>query len=124
MKINWWPFYIMIPWKVKGFAAKTWWFFVLIRKDKMDDNALIKHEEVHISQTWRLPIIHNIWYNLSDRYRLKCELEAYAVHVREHPMQHWDHYIDHFANSIANNYNLSITEVAARRLLYDRVFGK
>jgi len=50
---------------------------IRILKTRKWDKPLLKHELVHVKQFFRTLGIHGILYNISKKYRYKCELEAY-----------------------------------------------
>jgi hypothetical protein len=100
-----------------GFEGYAFGPLAFIRPRRRDDAGLIAHEETHVEQFWRLPIIHSIRYRWDADYRLACELEAYRVQLT-HSLADWrqaDAAL--FAEFIATKYDLEITAEAALALL-------
>ena len=56
---------------------------IVIRPKYGDDIGIKKHEIKHAEQYSR-NIFHSLFYWLSDKYRYKCELEAYACQIKEY----------------------------------------
>lgn len=98
----------------KGFGGTTYGPIITIRKKYKNDIGLIEHELVHSKQWYRTLATHGIWYWLSDRYRLKCEVEAYRTQAL-----HYDYDAsDWMADAIVNKYNIDgVTKQQAIDLL-------
>lgn len=80
------------------------------------DEGLFWHELCHVSQWWRmLGLGHSLLYTFSKRYRLRCEVEAYAVQARYYP----DYRLPLFAKFISRDYGLDIETVVALGLLIE-----
>lgn len=100
----------------KEFAGCTYGPFIFIRPRYKDDKGLLEHEKVHVKQFWRTLMLHGLFYALSNRYRLKCEVEAYKEQLK---------YCDNpkivrgmFASFIATKYNIKdVTTAKAYALL-------
>lgn len=103
-----------------GYAGITYGFVALIRPEYRLDIGLRKHEEKHIEQFWRYFCWFPLFYLLSEKFRLKVEVEAYREQLRYYPldspvMTAWR--INRFAWFIANKYRIHITVPEAERLL-------
>ena len=95
---------------------------IFIRPEYKHDQGLLAHEQVHVSQAWGnlFPPIHAIRYALSEKYRLKCEVEAYRKQLqvnKETGYRGGFDYAPFYAKFIAEDYNISITPEAALGLL-------
>ena len=118
--------------KLNGTTRGTSKFFMIqIGTKWYDDKGLLEHEKTHVKQwytmtfllslmvvpfinvipTELLPIIlliiacaHNGLYPISKRYRLYCELQAFASQINTN-----GHGIYHAAKSITENYNLDVS---------------
>jgi hypothetical protein len=97
----------------KGYAGITIGPFAFIRPKYKDDVGLRKHEEKHIEQFWRYFGWFPIFYLLSERFRLKVEVEAYREQLRYCS----DDRTERFAWYIANKYRINITVAEAVKLL-------
>jgi hypothetical protein len=73
------------------------------------DAGLLAHERVHVRQWLRTLMLHPLLYSLSDRYKLRCETEAYQAQAGHYP----DDRMPVFAQYLARDYGLSITEAEA-----------
>ena len=87
--------------------------FAFITSSKRDDLGLRRHEEKHIEQFWRYYGWFPIFYLLSEKFRLKAEVEAYREQLRYYP----DDRTELFAWYIANKYRIDITVPEAVKLL-------
>lgn len=65
----------------KGFAAITIGFIIFVRPENLNDLGLIEHEEVHVKQFKRNPLMP-LLYLVSCKYRLAYEVEAYKESIR------------------------------------------
>lgn len=61
------------------FGGMTYGPVVKIRNKYKDDRGLLEHELNHVKQWYRTLGTHGIWYRLSEKYRLKCEIESYKI---------------------------------------------
>ena len=64
--------------KMGKFIGKAYGIFAIIWIKHKDDVKLHKHELIHIKQFYRTFGLHAILYNVSKKYKLKCEREAYG----------------------------------------------
>lgn len=96
----------------KDFAAQTFYFFIFIRSQYKNDEGLLQHELVHIWQFYRTFGLHGWIYKLSEKYRLKSEVEAYKKQLEYNP-----EFIDYYAERIASLYNVKISRKEALMLL-------
>ncbi len=87
---------------------------IWLRTDKRDDRGLLAHELTHARQAWRMPLLHDVLYALSPRYRLQCEVAAYRVQLgyTDNPLA-----VYRFAEFIAGNYGLDVSQGEALKLL-------
>lgn len=85
---------------------------ILIRPSHKDDNGLHAHEQKHVEQFWRNPLLHGIKYWMDEDYRLACEVEAYREQLKHSPQD-----AELFASYIAEKYDLGITPEKAMELL-------
>ena len=58
---------------------------VLVKPKYRNDKGLHNHEMVHVRQYWKSFWLHTFRYNDSEKYRLQCECEAYAVQYKSYP---------------------------------------
>ena len=63
--------------------AHAWKIF--ISPDYVDDQSVVEHEKVHVRQWWRTLGLHTHLMNLSEKYRLRIEIEAYKVTLKYTP---------------------------------------
>jgi Domain of unknown function (DUF4157) len=90
----------MVP---KGFAAFTLGWFIFIRPNRKGDEGLLAHEQVHVAQFKREPIMFWPKYLLSKKARYAYELEAYRVQLRYRPDR-----LDAYAEALATKYRLNL----------------
>lgn len=78
---KWFPVIVHYTDNIKdGFGGVANGFYVRLRpKYKGVDEGLLQHELTHVKQWYRTLGTHGIMYMFSEKYRLKCELEAYKV---------------------------------------------
>lgn len=95
------------------FGAKTMGPIILIRPQYKDDKGLLEHEKVHVRQFWSTLGLFGIPYQLSKKYRLKYELEAYKEQLKYYDTDNKAL----FASYLATKYNLDITQEEALKLL-------
>lgn len=91
---------------------------VFINKDLKWDKGLLEHELTHVKQWYRLPVLHNILYIVSDKYKLKSELEAYKNQIPFARDQEFA--LSLAAHKLANNYKLKVSYEDARNYLLDK----
>lgn len=94
------------------FAAVTYGPVILIRPAYKNDLGLLEHEKVHVKQFWRTLGLLGIFYLLSNKFRLKCEVEAYKEQLKYSPGR--EHL---FATFISSKYNIPISVSEAQKLL-------
>lgn len=75
-----------VPFKPFGFekGAACYWF-ILINKKYKGDEALVKHEEVHIHQQHKIGLIKYLWeyfVKKNQQFILEMEFEAFIVDGR------------------------------------------
>ncbi len=102
----------------------TKWPFVFIRPKYEKDEGLLQHELTHIKQAYRrLIIFHSLLYQMSDWYKLRCEVEAYKVQLKYVPYSTcfepyvFEEWVKLFAGFISTIYKLNISQEKAERLL-------
>lgn len=98
----------------KPFAAITFGPLVFIKPEYKNDKGLLAHEQVHVSQWKRNPLMPLI-YKFNKTYRLNCEVEAFKEQLKYYDNK--EYHLDYFSNFLATNYNLNITKDAAKVLL-------
>lgn len=84
-----------------------------------DNIPLIEHEKVHVRQFWRTFCTHGIWYHFNKGYRLRSEVEGYAVQIKMRQELAKSPRFDDYAGFIADLYNLDVTAEEAKRLLIE-----
>jgi len=94
--------------------------FVKIRPEYKDDKCLIEHEYTHAVQMLRTLGLHCLLYSLSSRYKLKSELEAYAIQYCCANERN-ETRLKRFAKFIATKYGLKIDTNDALRLLENAI---
>lgn len=77
---------------------------VLIRTKRWDDASLLAHELVHVRQWYRTFGLFPLLYLLSDRYRLRVEIEAYRVQLALKPAGEREAFLDSAAWTLARRY--------------------
>lgn len=92
--------------------ALTLGCFIFIRSKYVNDIGLIEHEKVHVKQFWKNPIWYHISYLLLKKYRFMYEVEAYRKELLYYPQS-----LHLFANKLATDYKLNITEDEALEAL-------
>lgn len=95
----------------KEWDAMNLFFVILIRPKFKGVKSIVEHEKVHTRQVLKWWILQPILYNLSKKWRLKFELEAYKVSVKHGKS------VDSAAWALANAYGLDITKEEAKELL-------
>ena len=103
-------------------VGKCWGIICTIRPQYKSDEALIQHELTHCKQWYRTFGIHGIWYHISDKYKLKCEVEAYQVQLdwykNEDDEELHQQRLRIYARMIVDCYDLNITFLDAMSLLH------
>jgi hypothetical protein len=121
MKIKYYP-YIIIPigtFIPRRFAAVVFLFIIFVRKGSRNNQALIEHEKVHVRQFWKTFCTHPIWYQFSKAYRLRAEVEGYAVQIKVREVLGKKPEFERHAKFIATHYNLDVTIDEAKALLIE-----
>jgi hypothetical protein len=84
---------------------------VVIQKHYKTDLGTLVHELEHCKQFWsRGLIVHFLRYCLSNQYRLRCEIEAYAAELIYRAKQLDEDAIAIASQTIAYAYRLNISE--------------
>jgi hypothetical protein len=108
------PLSTFIP---KRFAAVVWGFIIFVRPAHKNNLPLIEHEKVHVRQFWRTFCTHGIWYHFSKEYRLRSEVEGYAVQIKARELLGKSPRFEDYAGFISTHYNLDVTAEEALELL-------
>lgn len=103
---------------IGDFAGRSYGFFILMRKDEKENNALLQHELTHCKQFYRTLGLHLILYSVWDKYRLNCEIEAYKKTIEyagytDQSQSEW------IVKSLHKDYDLNITKPEIRKLLHN-----
>jgi hypothetical protein len=112
--------YIIIPISTfipKRFAAFVFGFIIFVRPSYKDNIPLIEHEKVHVRQFWRTFGTHGLWYQFNKKYRLRSEVEGYAVQVKKREELGMSPRFEDYAGFISTHYNLDITTEQALEML-------
>lgn len=80
--------------------------FIFIKPEFKGDKGLLEHEKVHRRQFFRTFGLHSLLYLFVEDYRLHAEVEAFREQARHYP----DDRIPRFAQLLASNYRIDITE--------------
>ena len=116
--------YIIIPigtFIPKRFVAFVFGFIIFVRPSHRNNVALIEHEKVHVHQFWRTFCTHGIWYQFNKGYRLRSEVEAYAVQIRMRRILGQPEDIERYAGYVSDLYNLDITTDEVVKLLKEEL---
>lgn len=108
------PLSTFIP---KRFAAYVLGPIIFVRKAHRNNTALIEHEKVHVHQFWRTFCTHGIWYQFNKDYRLRSEVEGYAVQIKVRQELGLAPHFERYATFISTHYNLDVTVEEALELL-------
>lgn len=108
------PISTFIP---KRFAAVVFAFIIFVRPAYKNNQALIEHEKVHVRQFWRTFCTHPIWYNFNKAYRLRSEVEGYAVQIKVRETLGKSPDFERYAKYISKHYNLDVSAEEAEALL-------
>ena len=112
--------YIIVPLSTfiqKRFSAFVFAFIIFVRPAHKDNQALIEHEKVHVRQFWRTFCTHPIWYNFNKAYRLRSEVEGYAVQIKVRETLGKSPDFERYAKYISKHYNLDVSAEEAEALL-------
>lgn len=96
--------YLPLP---SGLAGVGLGPLVLIKTRYYGDKGLLEHELEHCRQAYSLPILHYVFYLISQTYRYHVELKAYRIQLKYCTNNH-DSAIK-FSRFLANNYFLPVT---------------
>jgi len=98
-------------------AGRSYGIFILIKPEHKGNEAIIAHELVHCKQFYRTFGIHGILYNISDKYKLKAEIEAYreTIRVKGYKDKRGSAWI---VRTLLNDYDLNVTKEEVEALLY------
>ncbi len=100
------------------FGGMTVGCIVFIRPKYREDIGILKHEETHVRQFWRLPALNGLLYVLSKKWRLKAEVEAYREQLCWPPaISDYVRYKQAYAGFISTKYYLDVTEAETLKLL-------
>ncbi len=112
--------YIIIPLSTfipKRFTAVVFAFIIFVRPAHKNNQALIEHEKVHVRQFWRTFCTHPIWYQFNKSYRLRSEVEGYAVQIKVREVLGQPLDFERYAKYISLHYNLDVSVKEAELLL-------
>ncbi len=110
-----------LPGRLIGFSGG---WFIVVRSDWAGDAPTIVHELEHCRQFWRGGlVVHYLRYLLARRYRLRCELAAYAAELEHCSVAQRRTRLDDAARALATGYRLGLDTAACRRLLVDHVIS-
>lgn len=98
-----------VPGRAAGCARGP---FIFIRPEYKNDIGLLEHEKIHVKQWYRNIGLHSWLYLISEKYRLKTEVEAYKKQLEYSPRE-----ADLYALFISTNYNINIDKDEAKKLL-------
>lgn len=101
---------VLIP---KRHLAATRGFLIFVRPEHKGDKGLLEHEKVHRRQFIRTFGLHGLLYLFVEDYRLTAEVEAFREQAKHYP----DDRMPRFAQLLASNYRIDITEDEALRAL-------
>jgi hypothetical protein len=91
---------------------------VILKTGYLNDSPTIEHELEHCRQFWSGgTVFHFARYQWSQRYRERCELEAFAREIATCTESERKERFDLACRSIASCYKLSITESETAREL-------
>lgn len=79
---------------------------IFIRPEYRGDRGLLEHEKVHRRQWLRTVGLHSLLYLFVEDYRLHAEVEAFREQAKHYP----DDRMPRFAQLLASNYRIDITE--------------
>lgn len=99
----------------KKYDALTVFNVVFIRPSHRNDEGLLHHELTHVKQIYRTFPLFPLRYNLSKKYRLNAELEAYKVQLSYEKDK--EQALRKIADVLATGYGLGITREEAYKLL-------
>ena len=93
--------------------------YIVIRPKYQDDKGILEHEKIHVWQWYRTFGFHSAWYKSSEKYRLKCEVEAFKVQLATNLKQGFPDYTDYYAERLSVIYGINISKEASRELLME-----
>lgn len=118
---------IPIPIFYTSFLVKDWAAgqsvgpAIFIKPEHKTDHIL-QHELVHCRQWYRTFGIHGLLYNISKKYRIKAELEAYKVQVSK---QNYSTYIIKWvAKTLVGYYNIGYTREEMEVICFKYYLGE
>lgn len=88
-----------------------------------DDIGLLNHELKHYEQWKKLNIIHILLYKYSDKYRYKCEIEAYKEQVKQYNYKTIDD-AKWIVDALIGKYNLGVSEESKQNFADDIKYKK
>ena len=111
--------YLIIPstFIPRRFAAFVFGFIIFIRPSYKNNIPLIEHEKVHVHQFWRTFCTHGIWYHFNKDYRLRSEVDGYAMQIKVREELGMTPDYERLAKYIVDFYGLDITIEEAKALL-------
>jgi hypothetical protein len=92
-------------------AGRSNGFIIRVVKEYKSDKGLLEHELQHCRQFYRTLAIHAFLYKFSKKYRYKAEIEAYKIQLKY--CENKDASAKKFANFLATNYSLDVSEAEA-----------
>jgi hypothetical protein len=104
-----------------GYAGKNWGPVTLIDKRYKGDKGLLEHERTHYKQFLKNPFM-GLFYALSERHRLKYEVEAYAVQLKYCTDKVYS--ASRFGKMLSENYNLNISHEEAEQMILKYYLNK
>ena len=108
------PLSTFIP---KRFAAFVFGPIIFVRPAYRNNIPLIEHEKVHVHQFWRTFGTHGLWCQFNKEYRLRSEVEGYAVQIKKREELGMSPRVELYAGFISTHYNLDVTVEEALELL-------
>ena len=118
MKIEWvgrWP--VLVIYKssfLHGFSGYCYGPVVIIHPSMRKYNGVLAHELTHAAQFYSGCLVHIFKYFTDDRYRLRCEVDAYNVQLTASRPGITR---GEAAYCLANNYGFMIDQIEALSLL-------
>ena len=104
-----------------GYAGKNWGPVTLIDERYKDDKGLLEHERTHYKQFLKNPLM-GLFYMFSEKYRLKYEVEAYAVQLSYCPDKVYS--ASRFGKMLSENYDLNICAEQAEQMILKYYLNK
>ncbi len=98
---------------------------IMVKHGCHEDQALLAHEAIHVHQFYRTFGLHPILNACSKSYRMRCELEAYAVQYAVNlgcpSLYDVDSCLDCYAAALSENYGLTVSKCRAKQLILENV---